>query len=296
MPLKNTITIVDLLGPYARRAELAIQRLLIRDGVPEPLAEAMHYCTLGGGKRIRPAVVYMSAQAVGARDEELVDRAAAAVELVHCYSLVHDDLPMMDDDALRRGRPTAHVKFSEAMAILAGDALLTRAMGVLGEADDPRGGRLVAELAAEAGAAGMIAGQAADMDLCPAADGMERFRFINLRKTAALMRAAARMGAICGDANEEVLKAMDIYAGSIGLAFQVIDDILDVTGRAEVIGKTPGKDAVAGKETIVAQLGLTGARDLADELAAKAVEALAPLGDRATELAQLAALLGRRTH
>ena len=204
----NVIKISDLLGLHARRAELAIQRLLISDGVPDPLADAMRYCVLGGGKRIRPAVVYMAAQAAGADDEELVDRAAVAVELVHCYSLVHDDLPMMDDDALRRGRPTAHVKFSDAMAILAGDALLTRAMGVLGEADYPQAGRLVAELAAGAGAAGMIAGQVADMDLCPAGEGMEKFRFINLRKTAALIRAAARMGAICGDADEEVFKAM----------------------------------------------------------------------------------------
>jgi len=296
MPQDCTATLPDLLSPYARRAQRAIERLLIRDGVPPELAEAMRYCALGGGKRIRPAVVYMSAEASGPADEELIDRAAAAVELVHCYSLVHDDLPAMDDDALRRGRPTAHVKFGQAMAILAGDALLTRAMGLLGEANDGRAGRLVMELAAGAGPAGMIAGQAADMGLCAEADGIEGFRFISLCKTAALIRAAARMGAICAGAHDVTLQALDAYAESVGLAFQVIDDILDVTGREEVIGKTPGKDASADKNTVVARMGLTAARDLAAELTARAVEALAPLGDGARKLAQLADLLGRRTH
>jgi len=288
-----------LLGPNASRAEADLERYLVEPGTPPELAEAVRYCALGGGKRLRPALVFLTAEAVvgdvGGRDAELAGRAAAAIEMIHSCSLVHDDLPAMDDDALRRGRPTAHVKYGEAMAILAGDALLTRAFGVLAESDDLRAPSLAAELAAGAGAAGMIAGQVADMDLCRLPDGDEALRYIPLHKTAALIRAATRMGARCVGASEGCLDAAGRYGETLGLAFQLLDDLLDVTGAAEDLGKTPGKDARSGKRTYVAQLGLERARALADELTREAAGRAEEIGPRATKLRDLADLLGRRT-
>lgn len=293
----------DLLAPYAGRVESDLERWLVEPGTPESLAEAMRYCVLGAGKRLRPALVWMSAEAAagaGAAPDEPTARAAVAIELVHCYSLVHDDLPAMDDDTLRRGRPTAHVKFGQAMAILAGDALLTRAFGVLAEA--PASGRsaaagpLAAELARAAGAVGMIAGQVADMDLCEVPAGAEGLRYIHLRKTAALIRAAARMGAWSGGAGEAFVQAVGDWGESLGLAYQLVDDLLDVTGSAEQLGKTPGKDAQAGKRTAIAELGLEAAQRLIEQLSARAVGALETLGGRAGTLRELTALLIRRTH
>jgi geranylgeranyl pyrophosphate synthase len=289
--------LAELLRPYAERSTQALQRLLVEPGTPAALAEAMRYCVLGGGKRLRPALVFMSAEAAGdGHAADLTARAAAAVEMVHCYSLVHDDLPAMDDDDLRRGRPTAHVKFGEAMAILAGDGLITRAFGVLAETADPRSALLAAELARNAGAAGVIAGQAADMNLCDVPGGLEGLKYIHLHKTAALLRAAARMGAICGGAGEEAMAAVTEYAESLGLAFQLVDDILDVTGSAEELGKTPGKDADGGKRTYVAAAGLAGARELAEGLTASAEASAERLGRRGRTLKELAHLLCRRTY
>ena len=289
--------LADLLAPYARRVEKALKRLLAEPQTPPELAEAMRYCALGGGKRLRPALVFMAAEATGdGTADELADRAAAAVELVHCYSLAHDDLPAMDNDSLRRGRPTAHVKFGEAMAILAGDALLTRAFGVLAEPGDGRCASLAAELARGAGAAGMIAGQAADMDLCLLPAGEAGLRFIHARKTAALLRSAARMGAICSRASEAELAAVGEHAESLGLAFQLIDDTLDVTGTAEQLGKTPGKDARAGKRTSLSEVGLKRAGELSAELTRRAIRSLEPLGERGRKLERLADLLGQRRH
>ncbi len=293
---ERTGLLADLLRPYAERTEAALERLLVEPGTPEPLAEAMRYCTLGGGKRLRPALVFLSAEAVAGEAGEMASRAAAAVEMVHCYSLVHDDLPAMDDDALRRGRPTAHVRFGEAMAILAGDGLITRAFGVLTETHDPRGARLVHELARSAGPAGVIAGQVADMALCDVPDGLEGLRYIHRHKTAALLRGAARMGAICADADDRAMGALSEYAEALGLAFQVIDDILDVTGSAEELGKTPGKDAHLGRRTYPAAIGMDSARTLAGDLARRAAAAVAPLGERAEKMATLVRLLGERTY
>lgn len=289
----------DLLSPYAARAEACLQRWLVEPGTPATLAEAMRYCVLDGGKRLRPAVVWIAAEAAGDGPRptagESADRAAVAVELVHCYSLVHDDLPAMDDDALRRGRPTAHVRFGQAMAILAGDALLTRAFGVLADAPPDLAAALAAELACGAGGAGMIAGQVADMGLCQVPQGAEGLRFIHARKTAALLRAAARMGALCGRADPARLEAVSRWAQAAGLAFQLVDDLLDVTASAAQIGKTPGKDAGAGKRSAPAVLGMADGARLCDELTAEAEAALAPLGARADRLRQLARLLARRT-
>lgn len=286
----------ELLGPYAQASCRHLQHWLVEPGTPEALAEAMRYCALDGGKRLRPALVLMAAEAAGGGDEDLAARCAVAVELVHCYSLVHDDLPAMDDDDLRRGRPTAHVKFGQAMAILAGDALLTRAFAVLGESLSPRAAELTTELAHAAGPAGMVAGQVADMGLCDVPGGVEGLRYIHLNKTAAMIRAAGRMGALAGGGDDATLEAIGLYGQSLGLAFQLVDDLLDVMGSAEVIGKTPGKDRSAGKRTYVEHLGPDKARALADELTADAAAAVEPLGQAGTKLRRLAELLGRRSH
>ncbi len=269
---------------------------LVEPGTNDALAEAMRYCALGPGKRLRPALVYLAAKAVGNRDGgELARRAAVAVELIHTYSLVHDDLPALDDDALRRGRPTAHVVFGEAMAILVGDALLTRAMGVIADSDSPLAAKLLCELTRAAGPAGMIGGQVADMGLCDVPDGLEGLKQIHMGKTAALIAAAGAMGAISAGADQTEHRAISDCSKSMGLAFQVIDDVLDVTGTAEQLGKTPGKDAADDKRTYVALLGLQRAAELGRELTDQAVAALAPLGDRGRDLAGLVNLLGART-
>jgi geranylgeranyl pyrophosphate synthase len=288
-----------LLAPHTRAVQDDIAAWLdgqARSGVPGELVEAMRYCAMGGGKRLRPALVRMSATAVGGRrDDDLVRRAAVAIELVHTYSLVHDDLPAMDDDVLRRGRPTAHVRFGEAMAILAGDALLTGAMGHLAQGASAASAALVAELAAGSGPAGMIAGQVADMSLSPVPPGAAGLDYIHARKTAALMRAACRMGAVAAGADAPSLAAVSGYGGAIGMAFQLVDDILDVCGSADQLGKTPGKDAAAGKKTHVALLGLDAARSRARQCTQDALAALAPLGPGADELGRLAGLLMERT-
>lgn len=297
--IEDSARLQGLLGPYAQRAGEALERLLIEPGAEAPLAEAMRYCILSGGKRLRPAVLWMSAEAVsggaGSVDTAAAERAAVAIELVHGYSLVHDDLPAMDDDVLRRGMPTAHVEFGEAMAILAGDALLTRAFGVLAETPENLAGPLAAELAVGAGAAGMIAGQVADMGLSPVAQGLAGVQYIHVRKTAALIRAAARMGGLCGAADEVALSALSDWSQALGLAFQMVDDLLDVTASADEMGKTPGKDADAGKHSTVAVLGVDAARKLVGELSGRAVESLAPLGAAADKLRELTDLLVRRT-
>ena len=289
-------TLNDLLSPYAEAIEADLRRWLIAPGTPGSLTEAMEYCVLGGGKRLRPALVHMSREAAGGRrTTELSRRSAVAMELVHCYSLVHDDLPAMDNDTLRRGRATAHVRFGEAMAVLTGDALLTRAFAVLAEAGGSKSARVAAELARAAGPAGMIAGQVGDMGLCDLPDGEEGLQFIHLHKTAVMVRAAARIGAICAGAPAETLAALSCYGEALGLAFQLFDDMLDVTASAEQLGKTPGKDAQAGKETHISRLGMDRARQRGQELTRTAVEALKPLGDSAGRLGALAAALAART-
>jgi geranylgeranyl pyrophosphate synthase len=293
----STESLACLLGEYARRADAWLREKLVPPRTPAPLAEAMRYCVLNGGKRLRPSLVMMTAEALGARvGDELVQRSAAAVELVHCYSLVHDDLPSMDDDDLRRGQPTCHVKFGQAMAILAGDALLTRAFEVLAESGRPAACRAAAELARGAGSEGMVAGQVADMDLCDLPPGREGLDYIHVHKTADLLRAAARMGAICASADTDQLAAVSEYAESLGMAFQLVDDILDATGRAEALGKTPGKDRAAGKRTHLAELEIDECRVIVAELTARASRAVAPLGAPAGKLRALVELLAKRTY
>ncbi|MFP3937933.1 MAG: polyprenyl synthetase family protein [Phycisphaerae bacterium] len=294
---QSTETLADLLGACAEQVEEDLHNWLVEPGVPSPAADAMRYCVHGGGKRLRPGLVLMACESAGGDPSaEAPRRCAVAVELVHTYSLVHDDLPAMDDDELRRGRATAHVRFGEAMAILVGDALLTRAFGVLSDMNNDKSARLAAELATGAGPAGMIAGQVADMGLCEVPGGADGLTFIHMRKTAALIRAAVRMGAICAEADVPTVKTLSRYAEHLGLAFQLTDDLLDVIGTVEQTGKSTGKDAAGGKRTHVSELGLEQSRRRCRQLTDEALEAIEPLGTRAAPLAKLAELLAERTH
>ncbi len=294
-PTERTIDIEAHLQALAERVEGPLTAWTAGADVPAPLAEAMRYAVLGGGKRLRPAMVMLSAQAVSGGGVPATDPlpAAVAIELVHTYSLVHDDLPAMDDDTLRRGRPTVHVRFGEAMAILAGDALLTQAFTVLVEhvEDAAVAASLVAELARAAGPAGMIAGQVADMDLCPLPGGESALEYIHRRKTAAMFAGAARMGAICGLADVATVDALGAFAEGLGLAFQIVDDILDATATREQLGKTPGKDAAAGKRTYPAMIGLEVSAQRAAAISRQALAHLDGLGPASEPLRALARLL-----
>ena len=289
--------LADLLAPLAIVIEQSLDDWLLEPGMPPELVEAMRYCALNGGKRLRPALVVLTAKALGDdADDELLLRAGVALELIHSYSLVHDDLPGMDNDVLRRGVPTAHVQFGEAMAILVGDALLTRAFAILAETNDPRSPKLITELALAAGGSGMIAGQAADMDLCSLPDGREGLEYVHRNKTGALIRAAVRMGGIAAGADEPTLAALSEYGMQVGLAFQGVDDLLDATGDAATLGKTPGKDTRDGRPSLVSLLGVDGAAEAVREMSAAAIDAIQPLGEAGQTLIHLANLLAERTY
>ena len=259
----------------------------------------MRYAVLGGGKRLRPLLVYAAAHALG-HDSPALDAAACAVELIHAYSLVHDDLPAMDDDALRRGRPTCHVAFGEAMAVLAGDALQALAFELL---TDPStvpnaaiGMRMLHALGCACGAEGMAGGQALDLAAVGQRLSLAELEHMHACKTGALIRAAVRLGALAASADDAMLARLDRYAGAVGLAFQVRDDILDVEGASTELGKTAGKDAAAHKPTFPSILGMAASRARLAELVDTAREAIAPLGARAALLAELADYAVHRTH
>jgi farnesyl diphosphate synthase len=257
----------------------------------------MRHSVLGGGKRMRPLLVYAAGQVFGAPLDRL-DAAAMAVELIHAYSLVHDDLPAMDDDALRRGKPTTHIAFDEATAILAGDALQTRAFGLLADAPLPAALRVAClqTLAHASGAAGMCGGQALDIDATGQQQSLAALTRMHALKTGALIRAAVRMGALCGDAPEPVLAQLDGFADALGLAFQVRDDILDVEASSEQLGKTAGKDQAQDKSTFPALLGMDGAKAQLRELSARMQQALAGYHEEADALRALATLAVERDH
>jgi farnesyl diphosphate synthase len=280
-----------------RRIEHVLERVLPPvDGPAARLAEAMRYATLGGGKRVRALLAYAAGEFAGA-DPDDVDAPAAAVELVHAYSLVHDDLPCMDDDALRRGKPTCHVAFGEATALLAGDALQTLAFAVLADAAIPQSAKACAILAQASGVSGMAGGQAIDLFAVGRTLSLAELETMHRRKTGALIRAAVELGALCGAPLPGAeAQALRDYAAAAGLAFQVVDDVLDVEGSSATLGKTAGKDAASNKPTYVALLGLDDARRYADALRGQALAALAPHGARARRLVELADWITLRTH
>jgi geranylgeranyl pyrophosphate synthase len=294
MPLEQ------LLEAYADRVEKALDRFLPSPDVePVRLHAAMRYATLGGGKRIRAALVYATGEALDAKSEHL-DAAAGAVELIHAFSLVHDDLPSMDDDDLRRGRPTCHRQFDEATALLAGDALQTLAFEVLASSDvDPAiiHSRLamVKMLATASGSNGMAGGQALDIEATGQSLELEQLIGIHELKTGALIHAAVMFGALA--AEEEtgtVHDNLDQFGRCIGLAFQIVDDILDVTADTETLGKPQGSDLAANKATFPAIMGLQAARERANSLLETALASLEPLGDNGRSLADLARFIVHR--
>ncbi len=264
---------------------------------PRGLHQAMRYAVLGGGKRMRPLLVYAGGRIFGA-DENALDAPAMAVELIHAYSLVHDDLPAMDDDALRRGRPTTHIAFDEATAILAGDALQTRAFGLIADAPLPASLRVAClqTLAHASGAAGMCGGQALDIDATGHQQPLQDLERMHALKTGALIRAAVRMGALCGQAPAADLATLDTVASALGLAFQVRDDILDVEASSEQLGKTAGKDEAQAKSTFPALLGMDGAKAHLRTLSEQMFDGLAVYGEPADALRALAKLAVERDH
>lgn len=265
------------------------------DAAAGRLHEAMRYSLLGGGKRLRPVLALAACEAVGGPLEAAMDF-ACAIEMIHTYSLIHDDLPCMDDDDLRRGRPTNHKIYGEAIATLAGDALLTDAFWVLAKSAAPPAALLatVAELAAAAGSAGMVAGQAIDLLGEGRTMTMEELEYLHRRKTGALFIAAVRGGARLGGAGEAQLEALEAYARALGLAFQVIDDILDVEASTEQMGKRTGKDLAHGKNTYPGLIGLDQSWRFARELECRAHQALDGFDQRAEPLRSLASFAVER--
>ncbi len=280
------------MGDIQARMEGALARALPPAHIaPARLHGAMRYATLEGGKRVRPLLVFAAGEVADASAERL-EMAACSVELIHAYSLVHDDLPCMDDDVLRRGKPTVHVEFDESTALLVGDALQSLAFQLLADhrlADDSRAQLdMVRALAVAAGSRGMAGGQQIDLESTGKQLTLPELEFMHIHKTGALIRAAVTLGAACGVTDVSQKAGLDRYAKAIGLAFQVVDDLLDYEGSTGTLGKTAGKDSRQGKPTYVSTLGLAKARALADELRAEALAALEGLGERATRLRQLA--------
>jgi farnesyl diphosphate synthase len=280
------------MGGIQARMDAVLARLLPPPSVaPARLHEAMRYASLEGGKRVRPLLAFAAGE-VGGAAAERVEIAAAAVEMIHAYSLVHDDMPCMDDDVLRRGKPTVHVQYDEATALLVGDALQSLAFQLLSEhelADDPRLQlEMVKTLAAAAGSRGMAGGQQIDLESTGKTLGLPELEFMHIHKTGALIRAAVLLGASCGKLPAAQREKLDHYAKAIGLAFQVVDDVLDSDASTATLGKTAGKDSKQGKATYVSLMGLPQAREMAEALRVQAQAALAGLGAPARRLSELA--------
>lgn len=281
------------MGGIQTRMEAALARLLPGAQVaPQRLHQAMRYAVLEGGKRVRPLLCFAAGE-IGAASPTRLEVAAAAVEMIHAYSLIHDDMPCMDDDILRRGKPTVHVEYDQATALLAGDALQTLAFQLL--AETPLAGspavqlEMVHALAVAAGSRGMAGGQAIDLASTGKPLSLPELEFMHIQKTGALIRAAVNLGARCGEAlAPEAAAHLDHYAKCVGLAFQVVDDLLDGDANTATLGKTAGKDVIQGKATYVSTLGAARTREFAEELRGQAHTALAAFGARGTRLAQLA--------
>ncbi len=277
-----------------REVEAALDELLPQGNAPPPsIHRAMRYSVFAGGKRIRPILCLESAR-IFAPDSKSALRAACAMEFIHTYSLIHDDLPALDNDDLRRGKPTCHKQFGEATAILAGDALLTLAFATLATAqlEPARGVAVIQEVAAAAGTVnGMVGGQVADLEAEGKQIQPEMLEYIHRSKTAALIRASIVAGALCGEADDGEVARLRRFGENIGWAFQVVDDILDVEESSAALGKTAGKDQAQRKATYPALFGLQKSQQTARELATRAIGELAPFGQRADRLRQLAEFL-----
>ena len=286
----------DFLAGCQERIEKKLREQLPNtDRLPLELHQAMHYSATSPGKRIRPLLVYAAGHALGTAPENL-DHQACAVEFIHVYSLIHDDLPAMDDDELRRGQPTCHVKFGEAMAILAGDALQSLAFETLslGDVDDSRKTSMIRILANASGSHGMAGGQAIDLVSTGESVSIAELENLHIHKTGALIRASVLLGAISAGADEAKQRKLDHYAKCIGLAFQIVDDILDVTSDTETLGKTQGKDAAQEKSTYPSLLGLSEAREKAALLHEEALAGLESLGADAEPLRVIAGAIINR--
>lgn len=268
--------------------------LRLLDLGPPKHREAIEYALMAGGKRLRPALVRLVCSSLGGSDSAAA-HPAVAIEMIHTYSLVHDDLPCMDDDDLRRGRPTCHVVYGEDQAVLVGDGLQALAFEVLGGSDHPRAADMVAVLARASGPAGMVGGQALDL-AAGADDDVDAVRDIHRMKTAALVGAAAELGALAAEAEEAQVEAARSFGLSLGLCFQAVDDVLDVVGDAKSLGKTPGKDAAADKATLVRELGLDGAREEARRHGEKALSSAGVLSGDSRMFEALVAHFIERTH
>jgi geranylgeranyl diphosphate synthase type II len=292
------MTLAEFLADQQSLIDAALDRLSPPESAPpETIHRAMRYSLFAGGKRIRPILCLQAAASV-ADDAPGAVEAASSLEMIHTYSLIHDDLPALDNDDFRRGKPTCHKVFGEAMAILAGDALFTLAMQTLAGIERLDAGRKVAlirELSTAAGTVdGMIGGQVTDIEgerQAPSAELLER---IHRAKTGALLRASVRMGGICARGSDESIAALSTYGGHVGLAFQIVDDILDIEESSEALGKTAGKDLAQGKITFPAVYGLEASRAMASDECRKAHQALVPLGARAQRLHEIADLIVHR--
>lgn len=276
-----------------------LDRSLTRNTTSERLQETMRYSVLGGGKRVRPALCMAAARAMGSHDSTAL-APACALELIHAYSLVHDDLPAMDDDDLRRGRPTAHIAFDEASAILAGDALQTLAFALLSEApalSDRQRVAMISELARASGHQGMVGGQAIDLESVGRQLSVEQLEAMHRHKTGALIEASVRLGALTSETvTESQLTNLTDYASALGLAFQVQDDLLDIEGDTEIIGKRQGSDVAKAKPTYPALLGIDGARQHLARLLDEALGALESFGPEADTLRAMADYVVARSH
>ena len=299
MSQDTSLPFIDWMQGIQSRMEQTLDRLLpAAHSIPARLHEAMRYATLGGGKRIRPLLAFAAGELTAAKAER-IEVAASAVEMIHAYSLVHDDLPCMDNDVLRRGRPTCHVEYDEATALLVGDSLQTQAFELL--AREPLGAparqlEMVRLLAQASGSCGMAGGQAIDLAAVGRTLEQAELELMHALKTGALIRAAVLLGALCGDTfPDEEREALDRFAKRAGLLFQVVDDILDCTASTATLGKTAGKDAQAEKPTYVSLLGLERARDFAAELHSQTLDALTGLGERARRLRELTDFITHRS-
>lgn len=286
------------LPAIVERTERALDRYLpAAEAPPATLHEAMRYATMGGGKRLRALLCHAAGELVDA-DPAVVDGVASAIEMIHAYSLVHDDLPAMDNDLLRRGLPTVHVRYGEAVAVLVGDALQAEAFVVIGDLPVSAAQRvtLLQELARASSSQGLVGGQAIDLASVGHVLPREELECMHRMKTGALLRAAVLMGAQSGPVplTPDLRSALDDYQRAVGLAFQVVDDVLDVTMDAATLGKTPGKDAQDHKPTYVSLLGLDASRELAEQLGDRAHAALSPLGHRAAHLDALVDMIVHR--